>query len=173
MDKIIIVDNFLNEDEITTVHKIVDNSLWDFNHYSNGNKVIETPFWTANLTNEVYISEYIKTIIEAHFFKKFELLRVYANGQTFGQDGVFHIDTEDEDCYTFCLYVNKIKKEDIELAAGYIYFKIPELNYQICYEPINNRGLFFPSNYLHKASAFSRFIKDLRICISWKMKLKK
>jgi hypothetical protein len=171
MENIHVIDNFLEEKELETVTKILRSKNWEFYHTSTGDKENEIPFWTTYLNDEKYISEYIKSIIEKHFFKKFILTRVYCNAQTFGQDGSFHIDSEDEDSYTFCLYINEIPTEDIELAAGYIYFKLPDLKYKICYEPINNRGIMFPSNYIHRSSAFSRFTMQIRMCIAWKFKL--
>ena len=170
MEKIKVIDDFLELDELQRVTEMLRNKSFHYYHTSNGSLKNEIPFWTAYLNDEPYISEYITSIIEKHFFKKFIVERVYCNAQTFGQDGAFHIDSELEDAYTFCLYINYVKKEDVELAGGYIYFKLPELNYKICYEPINNRGIFFPSNYIHRSGAFSRFITDMRMCIAWKLK---
>lgn len=170
MENIHVIDNFLEENELKIINDIIKSKTWEYNHTSNGNLKIEVPFWNTYLNNEKFITEYLKTIIEKHFFKKFEVQRVYCNGQTYGQDGAFHIDTDDPDCYTFCLYINNIKKEDIDLAAGYIYFKFPDLKYKICYEPINNRGIFFPSSYLHRSSSFTRFFKDIRLCVAWKLR---
>ena len=171
MENIIVVDNFLQNDELTQVKHIIKNSKWEYNHTSNGNKDIEIPFWSCYLNDNEYFTIYLKNIIEKQFFKKFTITRVYANGQTFGQDGAFHKDTENENGndYTFCLYINDIPHYDIEMASGYIIFKIPDLKYKICYEPINNRGILFPSHYIHKPTAFSRFIKDLRVCIAFKL----
>lgn len=170
MDKIIVIDNFLLGDELKCVKDIISNKTWSYHHTSNGAKGVDIPFWTTYLNDEKYFTEYIKNIIEKQFFKKFEITRVYCNAQSFGQDGSYHIDTEGEDYYTFCLYINNLKEHDVELASGHIYFKFPELKYKICYEPINNRGILFPSGYIHKGAAFSRFITDLRLCIAFKLK---
>lgn len=170
MDKIIVVDQFLLPDELKTVKDKMAEKKYKYYHTSNGVTDVDIPFWTTYLNDDKYFSEYIKSIIEKQFFKKFELQRVYCNAQSYGQDGSYHIDTDDEDCYTFCLYINNIKEYDIELACGHIFFKLPDLKYKICYEPINNRGILFPSNYLHKGASFSRFIKDLRLCIAFKLK---
>ena len=170
MENIKVIDNFLEPDELTIVTRILSEKAWHFYHTSNGDKKHEIPFWSTYLNDDKYISEYIKGLIEKQFFKKFEMTHVYCNAQTFGQDGTFHIDNDEPDNYTFCLYINHVKKEDIELAGGYIYFKIPDEKYKVCYEPINNRGVFFPSNYLHRSSSFSRFIMDMRMCIAWKLK---
>jgi len=170
MEKISVIDNFLTQEELKKVKDIIQSKSWSFYHTSNGRSDINTPFWSTELYDETYLSEYIKNIIEKHFFKKFTIIRLYANAQTFGQDGEYHIDDDADDCFTFVLYINNVKHYDIDLACGYIYFKLPELNYKICYEPIDNRGIMFPSNYTHKACAFTRFIKELRVVISFKLK---
>ena len=170
MENIHVIDNFLENNELEIVTNILNNKSWSFYHTSNGDVKHEIPFWSTVLNDDKYISEYVTRIIEKHYFKKFEILRVYCNAQTFGQDGAFHKDCDEDDCFTFCLYINRIKKEDIELSGGYIYFKIPDLKYKICYEPINNRGILFPSKYVHRSSSFSRFIMDMRMCIAWKLK---
>jgi len=168
MENIIVCDNFLNEEELNNVLEIIKNKKWKWGHLSSNKQLIETPFWNVDLTNDDYFSIYIKQIIEKFFLKKFKLFRVYANGQTFGQDGSYHADCEDSNTFTFCLYVSKIDKKYIETAGGHIFFKIPELKYKICFEPIFNRGIFFPSNYIHKSSSFCRYVMDMRICIAWK-----
>jgi hypothetical protein len=123
----------------------------------------------SSLVENDFFNIYIAKIIENTFQKKFIVHRVYANGHTFGQDGSYHIDNESSTSYTFCLYLTKIDEKYIETAGGHIFFKLPELPYRIAYEPIFNRGIFFPSNYIHKGCAFSRYFMDLRISVAWKL----
>jgi hypothetical protein len=170
MEKIYVMDNFLEKDELQKAFEIVKNIKWQFGHKSNGSQSYETPFWSASLQDEHFFSDYILNLIQKTFNKKFKLNRVYANGQTFGQDGAYHIDDNDEDCYSFVLYLHEINEADVELAGGHIYFKLPDLKYKICYEPLLNRGILFPSNYIHKACSFSRYIMNLRTCVAFKLK---
>lgn len=168
MDKIIVQDNFLNEEEIKECIKIISMNKWDWGHKSNG-AFSETPFWKMELINNNYFLKNITSVIEKTFSKKFKINRLYANAHTYGQDGNFHIDDDSENRYTFCLYLTDIKEEYVESAGGHLFFKFPELNYKICYEPKFNRGILFPSNYIHKGSSFSRYIMDLRVCVAWKL----
>lgn len=170
MEKIIVQDHFLNTDELEKAVSIIKSGKWQFGHISNPTDLNSTPFWSMNLNENEYFSIYIKEIIEKQFSKKFKLYRVYANGQTFGQDGSYHTDNDEPNTFTFCLYLSEIIQKYIETAGGHIFFKLPDLNYKICYEPIYNRGIFFPSNYLHKACSYTRFIMDMRICVAWKLK---
>jgi Rps23 Pro-64 3,4-dihydroxylase Tpa1-like proline 4-hydroxylase len=168
MEKIIVQDNFLNQDELNKCVDIINSNSWKWGHYSNGIRS-DTPFWMMDLSNNEYFSKNITNVIEKHFSKKFKVNLLYANAHTYGQDGSYHTDSEKPNTYTFCLYLTNIKEENIETAGGHLFFKFPELNYKIGYEPKFNRGIFFPSNYIHKATSFSRYIMDLRICAAWKL----
>lgn len=168
MDKIIVQDNFLNQVELRKCEDIINANTWKWGHSSSG-KYTDTPFWSMDLIDNEYFSKDITNIIEKHFSKKFQVNRLYANAHTYGQDGSYHTDNDKENCYTFCLYFSNIKEEYVETAGGHLFFKFPDLTYKICYEPKYNRGILFPSNYEHKATSFSRYIMDLRICVAWKL----
>jgi len=168
MDKIFVYDNFFNEPELIKIKNIIKSKDWKWGHTS-ANRFDSNVFWTMNLINEDYFNDYLKKVLEKHFSKKFNILRVYANGQTFGQDGGFHTDSEDPTHYTVCLYLTKIDKEIVDTAGGYITFKIPDEKFNLSFEPLYNRVIMFPSNYIHKGSAFSRFFTDIRICVAWKL----
>jgi hypothetical protein len=169
IEKIIVSDNFLNADELKSALEIITSKSWKWGHASLGQKRIETPFWSMDLMEEPYFKTYLTNVIETHFSKKFKVNRIYANAHTFGQDGVYHMDDKSPNAYTFCLYLTNIDTEYVETAGGHIYFKIPELNYKICFEPLYNRGILFPSNYTHKGCAYTRYVMDLRICVAWKL----
>jgi hypothetical protein len=171
IDNIVVCDHFLTEDELKTALEIIHNGTWKYGHTSTGKNLYEDEFWSMNLTDNDFFSKHLLKMIEKHFSKKFELQRVYANGHTFSQDGQFHQDSHMEEYYTFCLYLSKINDEYIEPAGGYLYFKVPNEKYKIGFEPIFNRGIFFPSLYFHKGSSFSRYVMDMRICVAWKLKM--
>lgn len=171
IDNIIVCNNFLTEKEIETGLEIINKGLWKYGHHSLGKNLYEDEFWSMDLTENDFFSKKLLNIIEKHFSKKFELLRVYANGHTFAQDGHFHEDSNEKEDYTFCLYFSKINDEYIEPAGGYLYFKVPNEKYKICFEPLFNRGIFFPSIYTHKGSSYSRYVMDMRICVAWKLKM--
>lgn len=168
MEKIILQDNFLSIQELKQCINIIDSGKWKWNHTSS-KKYSDTPFWSMNLQNNEFCSTYLLEVIQKQFSKKFKINRVYANAHTYGQDGSYHTDDDNPNCYTFCLYLTNIKEDMIETVGGHLYFKLPELNYKICFEPKFNRGILFPSNYQHKATSFSRYVMDLRICLAWKL----
>jgi Rps23 Pro-64 3,4-dihydroxylase Tpa1-like proline 4-hydroxylase len=168
MENIKVYDNFLKENEIKRVVDIISSKKWSWGHTSD-KTITPTLFWTMDLKENEYFTVYLKNVIEKHFSKKFKINRVYANAQTYGQDGNFHVDDESPNAYTVTLYISDIDKELIDTIGGYISFKLPNKTYLVNFEPYYNRCVFFPSNYLHRGSAFCRYCMELRICIAWKL----
>ena len=175
LNKIKVFDSFLDDDEYRNVKDKILKFTWQYGHTSNGCRLRdELPFWTSILDSDDYFSGYLFNLIKKTLNEpSLELERVYCNGLTYGQTGVYHIDSESENARTFMIYVNNIAEEDYDIADGYLYFKNKDWDYNIVYEPIKNRGIYFPGNYRHKAVSFSRFIKDMRLSIVWKMHLSK
>lgn len=170
MENIKIIDDFLNNDDLQILNSIISSKKWEYGHSSKGREKVNTPFWSMDLIDEIFFSEYIKDKIQDYFQKKFVLNRVYANGQTYGQNGSYHQDDENENTFTFCLYINVIENSDIEMAGGNLYIKVPNEKIIFAIEPYSNRGVLFPSNYFHKGCSFNRYITSMRICIAWKLK---
>ena len=174
-DKIQIFDNFLTPEELQTCADAVKRPLWSFGQISQTSPV-STPFWMMTLTDDPFFSMHLKSKIEAAANRKFTVQRVYANGQTFGQDGTYHQDDITDDSYTFCIYTNKqITAETADDIGGEFIFKLPNSDddpfSRIAVAPLYNRGILFPANYFHKGLAFNRYCKGLRISIAWKLKV--
>ena len=168
MENIKIVDNFLDEDDLQILTSIISSKRWKYGHTSVG-RDNDIFFWSINLEKEIFFYEYIKDKIESYFSTKFQLNRVYMNGQTYGQNGSYHIDDPTENAFTFCLYFHNVEKTEIEDSGGHLFIKIPNEKFIFTIEPYYNRAVLFPSNYIHKGCAFDRNIKTIRICITWKL----
>jgi len=175
MDKIVIYDNVLNESELSQLDKNIVSFKWSYAGVSDSKSPVSTKFWYSELFDNLFFTETLKQKIEKITNKKFKIDRVYANGQTFGQDGTYHKDNESDSphIYTFCLYTNPhVTEETAEHMGGDIVFKLTEENNMdniISIESHYNRAVFFPSNYLHKGMAYNRYCKSLRVSIAWKL----
>ena len=167
MNNINIVDNFFLPTEVENIKNIINSSSWSFGHVSTNEN--NTPFWIINLLNNNYFSVYLKNKIDEYFNKKFKLVRVYANGQTYGQNGAYHTDDQRNNAFTFCLYID-LNESNINSDSddGYLNIIIPNEKYIVSIEPISNRGVLFPSVYYHIGTAFNRYSKALRLCVAWK-----
>lgn len=177
IDGVEIFDDFLTPEELEKCAEATSRPEWSFGQISRASP-IATPFWMMVLNNDAFFNTQLLSKIEKAANKKFTIQRVYANGQTFGQDGTYHQDDDSnsgDSCYTFCIYINKqITAETADNIGGEFVFKIPNQSSElsrIMIPPIYNRGILFPAHYFHKGLAFNRYNKGLRISIAWKLKL--
>lgn len=164
-DSVEVIDNFLDNIEIDESLNIIHNIGWHFTGTSNDNK--DVIFWYSELIESTWFAKLLFEKIKRYFNKDFVLKRVYANGQTFGLDGSFHIDDDNENAYTFILYLSDITPQNIDRVGGFTQFKLD--NGVLNVEPFFNRGVLFKSNILHRGLAPSRFANMLRISIAFKM----
>lgn len=166
MDDIQVVDNFLTDKDIQKVIESSRHFKWEFGKTTVKNQGFK--FWDCILNDDDLFKTYIFEKIEEYFKKKFTIIRIYANGQTYGLDGDYHIDSHEADTYTCLLYIGDITHQDVETVDGYTLFKQGEK--VICIEPICNRCVLFKSCIPHKALAPSRNSNVLRISIVYKLK---
>jgi hypothetical protein len=111
----------------------------------------------------------MKAKIEKYFNKKYKINRHYMHVQTFGQDGSFHIDDEGDNKYTFCLYITE--EAQLDVNGGDFLIKLPNQKYTYAIETNFNRGILFPSYYLHKGLAYNSCSKHVRLCMTWKLEI--
>lgn len=160
-----VINDFLDNHEIDESLNIIHNIGWHFTGTSNGNE--DVTFWFSDLIDSPWFAKIIFEKIRQYFKKDFVLQRVYANGQTFGLDGSFHIDNDNADAYTFILYMSAITPKNIDHVGGFTQFKVQNGVHNV--EPFFNRGVLFKSNIIHRGLAPSRFSNMLRISIAFKM----
>lgn len=165
MKTLVVADNFLNENELIEILRSVDELKWK---YGASSSVGTTRFWQSHFKNEKKIVDIFLPKIEKMMNSTFEIERVYANGQTYGQDGTFHTDHESGNRYTFILYTSSIFPSNIDTIGGFTQFKVD--NQIVNVQPYQNRGCFFKSNILHRGLAPSRESDVLRVSIAFKLK---
>jgi len=162
-------DSFLSSSDFIKCRTIIQNGTWRFT----GQSVDQTPnkFWYMDLMQYIWIREELFNYIQTKLNKRYELLRVYANGHTYGVNGDFHQDSSEDSDYTLLLYMNPWQQTDIDRIGGYTFFK--ESNNQIlqCVEPLENRAVLFKATQFHKGCAPNRECYDLRVTIAFKLRL--
>ena len=173
------VSYFLSSEECALCTDILYKSPhWQFGSYSDGHTSLGdpmTPFWNMPLKKDPFFSETLKDRIEEHCGngRSFELLDVYANGHTYGQNGSFHRDSDDPLCYTFLLYTtpNIISRQDAFEYDGFTEFLMENDGTVLSIPPIYNTAILFPGTLLHRGKAFNRYEYQLRTTIAWKLRL--
>ena len=172
MDKLKIFNEFLDRGEAYETLEYFNedfNKGWQFTGYSQTRSPIPT-FWHMKLSDEKLFNERIFKKIESKTNKRFTLLDVYANGQTNGQDGTWHIDDNQDGTYTFLLYMTYnpiIESTNYKTIGGYTNFDIDGLITSV--EPFTNRGVLFRYNITHRGLAPQK-PNILRISIAYKLK---
>lgn len=169
MEKINIFDNAISPEDIIKIKHFFENEKWIYSYKNYLLDYHDFPFWKVYLDKEPFFNFYFTNIINKLLFNNYIIHRVYAVAQCYGENSNYHTDSKNNNYFTFCLYLNNLSSTDIEENNGNIYFKNINSKEIIAIEPINNRAVFFPSNYIHKGSGFIKN-NDIRICITWKLK---
>ena len=120
----------------------------------------------TNLINVSFFPKIFFNKIKKITNKNFDILRIYANGQVFGQEGDWHIDANLEKAYTFLYYFNEGNPSEL----GETYFMDENKSIKSVL-PIYNSGILFKSNILHKGSSPKITFNDMRITIAFKLLL--
>lgn len=170
MQNIEIIDNFLTDVELNKLLNYLSNKYYKYGHTS-GHHEIYAPDFFSVYNNENFFIDYLFNKINSNFNNKYRLITHYMHIQTFGIDGSFHIDTNDINSFTFCLYITNISNTDMDIFGGDLLIKIPNNQKILCINAINNRGVIFPSYYYHKGMAYNILCEYPRLCLTWKMQL--
>lgn len=155
--------DFLTQEKYNQLVKIVENLQWVYSGYSTKD-VTANRFWYSELMEHPFFVEWLSEI-EKLSNKKFKIDRLYANGQTLGQDGSWHVDSFNNDVgYTFLYYFNDT--DDISLV-GETYFMVD--GEPIAVTPIPNSAVLFEHKYKHKGMAPRKGYNNLRVTIAFKL----
>jgi hypothetical protein len=165
MKDIKIIKNFLNDEEFSTTVDIMNKSSWKFSATSRNTGFT---FWNIDLMSHTYYISTIVNKINRITGKTYQVLRVYANGQTYGQDGGFHPDSDSDNCYTLLIYISEIGPHNIDTIGGFTQFKTID-GQVLNINPYQNNAVLFKSKILHRGLAPSRESGMLRITFAFKL----
>jgi len=160
---------------------------WKYDNASDKSKESENKlvFWLKDLMNDELFTKVLFEKICEVTETKFTLLRVYANGQTYGLSGDLHYDDSRLNAHTFLYYTNP--KWMVQWGGSTIFTEItnPIQNKLTAatlkgdtsksevqqFSPKPNAGLFYKSNITHAGLEPTRHCKELRITVSYKLLL--
>ena len=125
------------------------------------------PFWKLPLENEPFFTKHMFSIVEERTQMKFDIMEVYCNGQTYGQDGCPHIDNVYGETHTFLYYAN----QDWNLTSGGQTVFLVDGN-RVGIDPRPNSAILFSTDLIHYGEAFNQTCRDLRMTVCYKLKLK-
>jgi hypothetical protein len=162
-------ENVLDENQYEYVtNKTLYGNRWKFDGTSTSFNPVK--FWYMELIDDPFFTENFLKRIELLSRKKYELLRVYANGQTYGLCGDLHkdIDTEysPELYHTFLYYVNPVWYVN---WGGATHVVTDEDTVDTVF-PSKNTGCLFQSTLNHIGMEPTRHCTELRVTVAFKLK---
>jgi SM-20-related protein len=142
---------------------------WYFGHGSNTGD--GTQFWKMDLDGDAAfgaIWEQARPRCEALAGTPLRVIRVYANGHTYGLGGKPHLDDNKPGTFTLLYYPNP------EWKAGWdgetvFYDQAGEIALSVTPRP--NRAVFFDSRIPHSGRAPGRHCTALRVTVAWKLEV--
>ncbi len=181
-----VYDDFFSKEIHENIWNLMQRPKWSYTGGRTGSR-----FWhMEGLEQEEYFNTFLFNIICKKLNKKFEIERIYANGQTGGQSGNPHKDGYYNNKFTFLYYPNPYwelswgghlnfidsKQNDSPKETSKTNHTNPyktnpedEILKVITYKP--NRALIFPGNIFHYAEAPCKYFNHLRVSLAYKLKL--
>ena len=169
MDDIVIIDDFLNKEEldyITTPDHYHDFfKTWELqtSDIENPTPDFNLVFLKKSLMDNKYYTSYLFDKIKKTFNQNYKLVDVYLNGQFPGRDGAFHTDNADR---TVLLYTNDWNPA----LGGFTHFMKSKTDHIIT-APLMGKLVNFKSSILHKGYSFCNQNCPMRITAAFKLKL--
>ena len=121
----------------------------------------------TNLWNEIYTILQTKQIIDN---KNIEILRVYANGQTYGINGEIHVDNTEPGYYTVLYYAVNDTWDKNWHGETLFYDDNEEQVIAVC-KPQRNSFVFFDSTIPHVGMAPNKQYNGLRVTLAFKLRV--
>ena len=170
----IVLDNFLNQHDLEKLIFQLDTHRWQYGNTSYEGS--QHKFWFQLHYNSdknvksaynfihTHITEYIKNKVNLNL----KLCRAHANGQTYGQNGEFHIDNHNsfKKYMTCIIYLTpEVNEKNKFTYEGCTEFHINDMVLSV--HPVFNRAVFFNSEIPHKGTCFNRFKSELRVSMAY------
>ena len=156
-------DNVLPSREFHEQAEYLQNVDYKFQGISNENDQLK--FWFHDLSNNKFYTEEFFNIIKNLIKIDVELVRVYANGQTYGLPGYMHIDSEEENNLTVIYYANHVWNPE---WGGHTVITADDGIASVL--PSGNTAIVFPGNIPHVANEPTRHCPVLRTTVAFKLK---
>tara|TARA_R100001082_G_C4313022_1_gene137649 strand:- start:150 stop:662 length:513 start_codon:yes stop_codon:yes gene_type:complete len=170
MDDIIVIDDFLNEEELTRVGSLetYTNDQWKIHgSLPEGREVFpdfQTSFLKKDLMDTEYYTSYLFNKIKKRFNQDYKLVNVYLNGHESLRHGSFHRD--DDADRTVILYITPWEPA----WGGFTHFIKSDKEHSVI-APVLGRLVNFQSKLVHKAYAYCNSNCPIRITAAFKLKL--
>ena len=154
-------------------HKQVLDTLaqrrWSFDNWASHEADKGVLCWSLwGLEEETFYKVELLNRINELTGRNFIADRIYANGQSFGQDGVFHVDHAEEGHYTFLYYPTELDPLEVYEYGGETQF-IQDDGQMYHVYPFTNTAVIFDGRIWHRGMAPNKWTKKLRMSLAFKL----
>ena len=164
--EILVIDDFLPSKVIEKICQYVYQSeiSWTIQRSVSGNKN-HLEFLMHDCSHVELFSKHLFKKIQERLDRKYDLIRVYMNGQWHGRDGSFH---HDDGELTVLYYLSEYT---LGWGGHTEIFKsqTPGETETIAIRPDFNRLVIFPAKNIHKGYSFTDPNAPMRLSIAWKL----
>lgn len=158
--------NWLSQDLwAQVVQKTYSAGNWSFSGHSD--TVNNGRFWFTDLSHDSFFTDVLLQRICDDTKQSWQLIKVYANGQTYGLSGGMHQDvmgSEPGRYYTFLYYANPMWEP--EWGGNTVFSNGQDL---VVRYPAPNSVVLFDSIIPHVGQEPTRHCADLRVTVAWKL----
>ena len=151
--------DILSDEEFDKLEELLYRPKWGYTHKSTADDKWRR--WRMELKDDEFFTKFFFEKIKTLTDRSFLIKAVYANGQTYGQNGSWHQDSTEPNYHAFIFYANR---EWDMLWGGSTLF-----NSGISIYPIPNSAVFFPCNIFHYGQEPTRHFEGLRMTVAYKL----
>lgn len=162
-----VYEDVFTQEEQKSIIKYLERPNWRFGHFSSREYRNCPPFWSMPLSKDSFFTEHLLNKIKQKTGDDFDLITVYANGQTYGAGGQPHSDDCTEFGRTFLYYANLAW--DVRWNGKTVFIFDNNYHYEL---PKNNKAVYFPGMIKHFAEETTRTFGGMRMTIAWKVRVK-
>jgi len=169
-----LIDNFINQEQLTQINEYVDEKGYSYGWKSNMNK--EYKHWNLHIggsksyRDEIIVEQkdiqnpLIWNIWERINVHGNKLIRIYSNAYTYGTEGAIHKDSDNPNSKTHMIYINEVWNKD--WAGETCFFENDDILGAILPKP--GRFIEFPGTIEHAARSVSKFCPVVRKVLVYK-----
>jgi hypothetical protein len=161
--------NILTPDEHKTCVSFLQQRRWSFDNWAVHEEDKGILCWSMwGLEDEEFFNTTFMHRIREITNTNYQYSRIYANGQSFGQDGVFHVDSDNPNAHTFLYYPTELDPLEVYEFGGETQF-IQDTGEMYHVYPFLNTGVLFDGRIWHRGMGPNKWAKQLRISVAFKL----
>ena len=165
--------NVLSKEQHQHVLDVLTERAWSFDNWAEHEADKGILCWSMwGLETREFFNTVFFNRIQEITGRKYNYSRIYANGQSFGQDGVFHLDENDPNAHTFLYYATPLDPLEVYEYGGETQF-IQDTGEMYHVYPFTNTAVIFSGNIWHRGMGPNKWSKQLRTSIAFKLYLAK